>query len=209
VWASTLRLRPGLAAVLAVVSVVVVFGTGAAHAHGAFGSTKSLWSGPWHLITSPLSVAALIALACALPGTSDRSTTLYAVAAGLLAMAATSLAEHMLPPAYSAPAMVVLVGLVAVSGKRQGAWVGLILACLTGMAAGLAAELDTPVSSQAVSGLGIATAFFVYISLLTLDELTEQPRLKAVMPLARRIVGSWAVAISLLLVALSVLVSKP
>jgi hypothetical protein len=173
----------------------------AAWAHGAFGTGKSLWDGPVHLFTSPLSIAALIALACVLAGIGERLSVISAAVAG--ATASITSALPLATSAYWAPAAVVIVGLGAVVGKRPPALACMLLAALAGFTAGAAAELDTR-SWQGVAGIGVTALVFTFSAVTLLDELASQPKLKTITPLARRILGSWVAAIGLLLAALAI-----
>lgn len=170
-------------------------------AHGAFGTGKSLWDGPVHLFTSPLSIAALIALACALAAVGERLSIVSSAIAGFTA--ATVSVVPLAVPAYWVPGAAAALGLCAMAGRRLPLLACIPLAALAGFTAATAAELDTR-SWQGVIGLGVAALVFTFSAITVIDELALQPRLKKVVPLGRRVVGSWVAALGLLLAALAI-----
>jgi hypothetical protein len=179
-----------------------LLGCTSAGAHSAFGTVgASIWTAPYHLATSPLSLAALIGLALVLFGIGQRASFIAAALAAAAAVLAAALLAH-IPPVV-APAAVVAIGLSAVAGWTPPSGLAFILAALAGLAAGSAAELEQPhwqdFASMAVTVL-IATLWL----LATSGDLSKISRLQAVLPIARRVLGSWVAAIALLLGALAV-----
>lgn len=179
-------------------------GCGSAWAHGVFGSDTSIWTASYHLLTSPLSLAALIGLAMALFGIREPASFIASALAAALSVAATMLLPH-IPPVV-APAAVVVIGLCAVAGWKPPTAVAFPLAALAGLAAGAAAELEQP-RWQDLAGMGATVLIATFWLLATAENLSQGsgPRLRAVLPIARRVLGSWVTAIALLLGALSVL----
>ncbi|MES2944946.1 MAG: hypothetical protein V4772_18935 [Pseudomonadota bacterium] len=184
-----------------------------AWAHDAFGNGKSVLTGALHLLTSPLSIAALLGLILALVGIPER---LSFIAGGLAAAASAAAAAA---PAFSAnlaastaPAAVVVIGLTSVFAIKPSATGVIVLSLLAGTAAGQAADLDTP-SWQGVIGVAGVMLFITISALAASEDLSrlvqsKPPWLKAALPIARRVVGSWLAAIGLLLAALA-LHAKP
>lgn len=180
----------------------MLFGCSSAWAHSAFGTTgASVWIAPYHLFTAPLALASLVALALVLFGTRAPDTYI----AALLATAGTVVATMLLPrmPPQLAPAVVVVMGIGAIAAWKPPTWLSYLLAVFAGLAAGTAAELEQP-SWQDLLGMGV-TVLVVTIWLQgTLDDLSQNRHLQTVLPIARRVVGSWITAMALLLSALAV-----
>lgn len=154
-----------------------------------------------HLLTSPLAVAAMVGLVLALFGVQERMSL---VAAGCAA--ATSALAGAMPtqiPAFVVPAAVVVLGLSAASGLKASKLVVVLLSLLAGMAAGAASDLDNP-SWQGVIGIAGVMLFVTISALAALDDLARLAWLKNILPIARRILGSWVAAIGLLLGALAI-----
>ena len=174
--------------------------SGSAWAHGTLGDT-SIWTASAHLFTSPLSLAALIGLALVLFGIREPWSVL---AAGLAALAAT-LATLFSPniPALAAPAAVVILGLGAVSGGKPSTALALVLAVLAGLAAGLAADLEQP-RWQDLVGMAVTVMIAAFWLLAVSDNLNTSGRFSALLPVARRVLGSWVAAMALLLGALEI-----
>ena len=164
--------------------------SGSAWAHGTLGDT-SIWTASAHLFTSPLSLAALIGLALVLFGIREPWSVL---AAGL---AAPNI------PALAAPAAVVILGLGAVSGGKPSTALALVLAVLAGLAAGLAADLEQP-RWQDLVGMAVTVMIAAFWLLAVSDNLNTSGRFSALLPVARRVLGSWVAAMALLLGALEI-----
>lgn len=179
-------------------------GSASAWAHGNFGADTSIWTATAHLFTSPLSLAALIGLALVLFGIREPLSVLAAALAATAAVLATLLSTHI--PAVVAPAAVVVIGLSAVAGWRPSAAFSLLLAALAGVAAGSAADLEQP-RWQELTGMAVTVMITAFWLLALADNLNRSGRFQTLIPLARRVLGSWVAAIALLLGALA-LVSK-
>ena len=169
-------------------------------AHGGLGDAKSIWGGAQHFFTSPLSLAALLGLAAAFFGTSERVFFPSVVLAGVCAGGAAALAGWL--PAGAAPAAIVAVGLAAVAGWTPPRTAALTLAVLGGTAAGLAADLDAR-SWQGSIGVAAAMMLPLFAALAASEDLIKLPRLAAILPIARRVFGSWVAAMGLLMTALA------
>ena len=173
----------------------------AALAHDAFGNGKSVWTGALHLLTAPLAVAAMVGLVLALFGLQERMSLVAAVcAAGASALAAAVPAQI---PAFAVPAAVVVLGLSAAAGLKPSKPGVVLLSLLAGLAAGAASDLDTP-SWQGVIGIAGVMLFVTICALAALDDLARLTWLQNVLPIGRRVLGSWVAAIGLLLGALAI-----
>ncbi|MBG6071266.1 MULTISPECIES: hypothetical protein [unclassified Polaromonas] len=179
-------------------------GSASAWAHGNFGADTSIWTASAHLFTSPLSLAALIGLALVLFGIREPLSVLAAALAAASAVVATAFSAHI--PAVVAPAAVVVIGLSAVAGWRPSAAFSLLLALLAGLAAGSAADLEQP-RWQELTGMAVTVMVCAFWLLAVSDNLNRSGRFQTLIPLARRVLGSWVAAIALLLGALA-LVAK-
>lgn len=161
-----------------------------------------------HLLVSPLSIAALIGLIVALAGLAERQALvagLCAAAAAAVAATVPALSAHL--PVFIAPAALVVIGLTSVLAIKPSATGAVLLAVLGGIAAGQAADLDVP-DWQGIAGLAGLVLFIVLAALGGSEDLTAMLKarmhwLKTVLPIARRVVGSWLTAMGLLLTALA------
>ena len=182
-------------------AAVLLLGCSPAWAHGGLGDGKSLWGGASHFLTSPLSLASMVGLVAALVGIRERLSLLAAAVAGAGAGIASALTAY--APAYVAPGAVVAVGLCAVTGRTLPNAAALLVAAIAGVGGGLAADLDAP---SLPGGIGIAGAmlFIVVCALAALHDLAGMPRLQTVLPVARRVVGSWVAAMGLLMTTLAI-----
>ncbi len=188
----------------ALLAAAALSGSASAWAHGNFGADTSIWTASAHLFTSPLSLAALIGLALVLFGIREPLSVLAAALAATAAVLATLLSAHI--PAVVAPAAVVVIGLGAVAGWRPSAAFSLLLALLAGVAAGSAADLEQP-RWQELTGMAVTVMISAFWLLALSDNLNRSGRFQTLIPLARRVLGSWVAAIALLLGALA-LVAK-
>ncbi|CDS54020.1 hypothetical protein [Polaromonas sp. CG9_12] len=177
-------------------------GCGHAWAHGAFGADTSIWTASYHLFTSPLSLAALIGLALVLFGIREPASFIAAALASAAAVLATLWLVHI--PPVAAPAAVVVIGLSAVAAWKPSTGFAFVLAALAGLAAGSAAELEQP-RWQDLAGMAVTVLIATFWLLATAENLNQSGRLQVVLPIARRVLGSWVAAIALLLGALAVL----
>ena len=101
-----------------------------------------------------------------------------------------------------APAAVVIIGLGAVAGWKPSAALSLVLAVLSGLAAGAAADLEQP-RWQDLIGMAVTVMIAAFWLLAVSYNLNTSGRLRVVLPVARRVLGSWVAAIALLLGALA------
>lgn len=177
-------------------------------AHGGDGGDQPALSGVMHLLTSPLSLAALIGLGVALAGLPERLSLIAGVCAAAASVAAAALPAFAVTLAPStAPAALVVIGLTSVLALKPSATGAVLLSLLAGMAAGHAADLDTP-HWQGIAGIAGAVLFIVLSTLGGSEDLarvlkTKMLWLNNALPIARRVVGSWIAAIGLLLTALA------
>ena len=192
------------AAVIALIATALL-GRGNAWAHGAFDSDASIWTASYHLLTSPLSLAALIGLALVLFGIREPASFIVATLASAAAVLATSWLVHI--PPVAAPAAVVVIGLSAVAAWKPSTGFAFVLAALAGLAAGSAADLDQA-RWQDLVGMAVTVLIATFWLLATAENLNQSVRLQNILPIARRVLGSWVAAIALLLGALAVL-GKP
>lgn len=102
-----------------------------------------------------------------------------------------------------APSGAMFLGLTALIGWRHTRYAALGLGLLAGGVTGLAAQLDNGYW-QGVLGLMVCTAFITACGLIAFRWLTNLPRAQSIVPIARRVLGSWVMAMSLLLVVLAV-----
>lgn len=168
-------------------------------AHGAFGSSKPLVSGALHLLTSPLSLAALAGAVAALCGLQGR-WLVAASAVVAIGVAAGCIWSGQLP-LYTPSAAIVIVGLVAVSGIRMSTRFSMPVALLAGLAAGIAASLDE-VITPAVIGASLPAFVITAYALASYADFSHLPKVQSIGPIARRVLGAWVAAIGLLLFAL-------
>lgn len=171
-----------------------------AFAHSEFSAVKPFWSGVFHALLAPLTLAAVLGLVAAIGGRRDERL-LWAICLG--AVAAVFGALFPLPAAaWAVPAGVVVGGLCAVAGRTLPVALGAPLAIGLGYVAGLAAELDTPSLNGA---LGVATTigYVGLLGLLVVWHLEARPRLAPAIRIGRRILGAWVSAIGMLLGALA------
>ena len=154
------------------------------------------------MLTSPLSLAALIGLALVLFGIKEPASFIAAALASAAAALATLWLVHI--PPVAAPAAVVVIGLGAVAAWKPSTGWAFVLAALAGLAAGSAAELEQP-RWQDLAGMAVTVLIATFWLLATAENLNQSSRLQTVLPIARRVLGSWVAAIALLLGALAVL----
>ena len=171
-----------------------------AWAHDAFGNGKSVWTGALHVLTSPLAVAAMVGLVLALSGVQERMSLVAAVCAAATSALAAAVPTQI--PAFVVPAAVVVLGLSAAAGLKPSKAGTVLLSLLAGLA-GRASDLDTP-SWQGVIGVAGVMLFVTISALAALDDLVRLAWLKNILPIGRRILGSWVAAIGLLLGALAI-----
>lgn len=173
---------------------------GPAFAHDGLGASTPLWNGALHFLTSPLSLAALAGGVALLHGVDARMAYLAALLAGLAACTGSALAPAL--PQGAVPAVLVLLGLCALSGWTPKTWAGLLLAALAGATAGAAADVDTP-TWQAGLGVGLVMMLGLQGALALLRQAAGVATLAGVLPIGRRVLGSWVAAAGLLLFTLA------
>ena len=195
-------MSPKRQAVALALAGAALLGCRNAWAHGAFGADTSIWTASYHLFTSPLSLAALIGLALVLFGIREPASFIAAALASATAALATLWLVHI--PPVAAPAAVVVIGLGAVVAWKPSTGVAFALAALAGLAAGSAAALEQP-RWQDLAGMAATVLIATFWLLATAENLNQSGRLQTVLPMARRVLGSWVAAIALLLGALAVL----
>lgn len=165
-----------------------------AAAHANLGELAPFWAGAFHVVLTPLAIAALVGFAAATVLAADALQFEVALVCAAAVCAVAALAPLRIVTA--APAGAALVGVAAVaaySPRRVGAW---ILALSAAATVGLAARPETPTVAEAL-GSGVASGLL----LLWLQEALR--RLEPCAPLVRRVLGAWVTAISLLLAALA------
>jgi hypothetical protein len=189
--------RASYAALLA----LVLLHSSPAWAHGGLQGSTSLWGGIQHWASSPLTWASLCGVWVALMGVSERLVLPLAVLAGAAAGLGAALAGYF--PAYVAPATIVVVGLCAVAAYKPSNTGAMVLALISGMAGGVAADLDVP-SWPGVIGVTAAEMFALGCALAAGHDLTRIGKLQTVLPIARRVVGSWVAAMGLLMAVLAI-----
>lgn len=183
--------------------------SGRAAAHGPFGMDSSIWTATYHLATSPLSLAALIGLALVLFGVREPTSIIAAVLAAVAAVSITALLPQ-LPAAAVRMAVIVSVGVMgvcAVAAWRPPTALTFGFALVAGFAAGAAADVDEP-RWQDLVGMGVTVliaSFWLLAASDSLNRMSRMSRLQTVLPIARRVLGSWITAMALLLGALALL----
>ena len=190
--------------VTALLAGAALLNCASASAHGNFGAETSIWSASAHLLTSPLSLAALIGLALVIFSTRESVLVLAAALAATASVLASAFSAHI--PDVVAPAAVVILGLSAVFAWRPSTAFSLLLAVLAGLAAGFAADMEQP-RWQELTGMAATVMIFTFWLLAVSNNLNlnHNARLKTLLPIARRIVGSWVAAVAFLLGALALL----
>ena len=176
-----------------------------AWAHGGLKGSSAIWDGALHVMASPLSIAALLGTATVLGGLHVRLVYAIALVATLFAGVAL-LSSGYLPP-YTAPVLIAVLGLIGVSGWHPPAIVAMMIAAIAGFAGGLAAELDRP-SIFTIMGV-LMTEAIVTVGLLTAyQDIADLKRVAPILPIAKRVLGSWIAAIGLLMTTLAFHVQK-
>ena len=172
-------------------------------AHGGFDEDKSLLTGVVHVLVSPLSIAALVALVASCNGIKDPFSVVLGIIAGLAGGLATSAASSF--PYWFSYAGVVVLGLCAVAGFKPGRWAAAALALGAGLTAGHASGIESP-ALPSVVGAGLLLGFLAAAGLSGLQALAEStaPSISSALLLGRRVLGAWAMAIALLTGALAI-----
>lgn len=177
-----------------------------AWAHGELGGGLGMLSGATHLLTSPLALAAWVGWVAAVYAVDEQRVPALviasALAAGLGAMGVVYAAS------YLAAVLVVLIGLTGVFAWGLSTTAAVLLALVAGFASGLAAELEPPTLARAF-GVAATQAALSAGAFYTLPALDRISQLKAVTPIARRVLASWVTAIGMLMAALAIHLAKP
>ena len=188
-----------------ILAAVAILGSTAAWAHGELGGGGGILSGLAHFVSSPISLACLVGLVAVVYVVEEERVAAIAIAAAVSAGLSSFLAGS--GPAYVAPIVTALVGLTAVAALKPSNTAAILMAIACGFASGLAADLDPPSIARA-AGVSIAQAGLLSSALYTLPGLDQVRKLQTVLPIARRVVGSWVAAIGLLMAALAIQVTK-
>jgi hypothetical protein len=165
-----------------------------AAAHANLGDLAPFWAGAFHVVLTPLALAALVGLAAATVVTSEALQFEVALLCAAAAFAVAALAPPSLDSA--APLGAALAGMAAVlawTPQRLGAWT---LACVAAATIGLAAR---PESANVWEALGSGAASGLLVLWLHEGLRRLEPRA----PLVRRVLGAWVTAMALLLVMLA------
>lgn len=166
---------------------------------------KAVWDGALHILASPLSLAALVGASSVLAGINERHIFAISLSAAVSAGVAFLAASYL--PAFATPAMIALVGLIGVSAWRPPTTFAYGIAIFAGLSGGLAAELESP-SIATVLGVFLTEIFILGGTLTAYQDLASLEKLEEVLPVAKRVLGSWVAAIGLLMAALAFHVGK-
>ncbi len=150
-------------------------------------------------------MAALLGLVAALAGQKRQPLLGMAVAVVvvlLVVTAALGMVVGKSAPGWLPAALVTAVGLLAVSGVSPAPWLVWLATACAGFAAGVAADLDT-LTWQPVAGACGTLGLMLVVLLAGCEDLYGVARLQKVLPIARRVLGSWVAALGLLLGALA------
>jgi len=174
-------------------------------AHGGLVGMKAVWDGALHILTSPLSLAALVGASAVLAGIRERLIFALSFAAASSAGAAFLISSYL--PAYATPAIIAAVGLIGVGAWRPSESFAFAIAAFAGLAGGLAAELNSP-SVPTIAGVFLAEFIILAGVLTAYFDFASMQKLIGVLPIARRVLGSWVAAIGLLMTTLALQVGK-
>jgi hypothetical protein len=170
-----------------------------ASAHANFGELAPFWAGALHVLVTPLAMAALLGLACAVVAMAEASQFRLALLTGLLVtVVSAAIAWWPMPEgsgALLAAGGALLPALAAALAVPTARGVAVLLAVGAALAVSLAAAPERGVWAAA-PGAGLCSV----IVLLWLQEGVR--RLAQRLPLAPRVLGAWVAAIAVLLGAL-------
>lgn len=166
---------------------------------------KAVWDGALHILTSPLALAALVGAIAVLAGVRERLIFVVSFVAAVSAGAAFLISGYL--PAYATPAMIAAIGLIGVGAWRPSTAFAYAIAVFSGLSGGLAAELDSP-SIATIAGVFLTEIAILGGVLTAYQDLSSIEKLTAVLPIAKRVLGSWVAAIGLLMTALAFHVGK-
>lgn len=164
-----------------------------AYAHATFGQIDGFWSGAAHVVISPVAVAILIGLTCRIATQAPRSAFMCIAAV----IASSGMTAAFFNDAVIGPVAAALIGGLAALAPRHHKYESVPLGVLAGAAVGASVQLDS-VGWLACLGVSAAAgwiALFAFEGLVRLEPMSSVPR---------RVIGSWAAALGVLLVALAV-----
>jgi hydrogenase/urease accessory protein HupE len=165
-----------------------------ARAHLGDGAGAPFWDGALHVLTAPLAVAMVIGTAAAVARCEpDRRIECVALLAVIAAAASAWLPQHW---SHVAALGAIAVGACAVLDARPSRALAYALTALAGMAVGVASRLDVPGLAAAL-GAGLAAGLGMAWCVEGLARIGER------VPIARRVLGAWVVAIGALTGALA------
>ncbi len=185
--------------------VVCLLGFSPVWAHTGLNGTKAVWDGALHILTSPLSLAALVGAIAVLAGIRERLIFAISVIAATSAGTAFLISGYM--PKFAPPAMIAVVGLLGVAAWRPSATFALVIAVFAGLAGGFAAELDAP-SGLTIGGVFLAVMIILGGVLTAYQDLASLQKLAPILPIAKRVLGSWVAAMGLLMATLALHAGK-
>ncbi len=169
-------------------------------AHDAFGGGKPLLSGATHLLTSPLSLAAMVGLIASAADARDPWPIMAGGIAGTMAVVGGIFSQTL--PQWTGAAGVIVVGVAAAVGTKTVPMGTVALSFVSGLAAGTAAKLDNPALPAAL-GTGGVLFILTAAGLVAIGGLPDNAKIGFAVSIARRIAGAWVVAIGTLLSALA------
>lgn len=159
----------------------------------------SVGTGALHVITSPLSVAALVGLVVALAGIPVRGLVISAIVACVGSVAASSTGGL---SALATAACVCACGAYAALGLPPRMAAAPFVAALAGMGAGGGAELDK-ITVPALLGVLGCVGLVTTGGLALMEDLARFPLWRRTGSIARRALGAWVLALGMLMGALA------
>ena len=170
-----------------------------AWAHSGLVGMRAVWDGALHVLATPLSLAALVGACTVLTGAHERYVLALSLCAAVFAALAFLISSYL--PACTVPALVAILGLVGVGAWRLSTGQYFVVAIVAGLAGGLAADVDAP-SSLTIVGVFLAEISVLFGLLIAYQDLASVQKLATVLPIAKRVLGSWIAAMGLLMTAL-------
>ena len=176
-----------------------------AWAHGELGGGLGMLSGVTHFLTSPLALAACIGLVVAVFVVDEKRVPVLVITSALAASLGAISVDY--ATTYLAAVLVVLIGLTGVFAWSLSSTAAVLLALVAGFTSGLASELEPPTLARAL-GVAATQAALLAGALYTVPALDRVVQLKALTPIARRVLASWVAAIGMLMAALAIHLTK-
>ena len=176
-----------------------------AWAHGELGGGLGMLSGVTHFLTSPLALAACIGLVVAVFVVDEKRVPVLVITSALAASLGAFSVDY--ATTYLAAVLVVLIGLTGVFAWSLSSIAAVLLALVAGFTSGLACELEPPTLARAL-GVAATQAALLAGALYTVPALDRVVQLKALTPIARRVLASWVAAIGMLMAALAIHLTK-